>query len=266
MATGSGGEATQPMELDGEGAWTVAGASERREKRIKYAADDRAAHVVYITGMDEIITKMNPLKVREKLVLKIGSVDRIYISGKSLKVYCKNNEQRFTLLRSNKLDDINISCNEPIIGYRSGANPDSKVKQIRGVISGVSLDTTEEEIMESTEVTKVIRFHKIVSGVKTPTSSLLFIFEGDVLPPHVTLGFTRFCTRAFIPTPTRCGKCQRFGHVFKSCRAQETCSRCAGNHLFINCTTWTSPGARTAMRTTVQPTRAAQSIRRPPTW
>jgi len=57
MSTGSGVEATQPMELDGEGAWTLAGANERREKRIKYAADDRAAHVVYITGMDEILRK-----------------------------------------------------------------------------------------------------------------------------------------------------------------------------------------------------------------
>jgi len=63
---------------------------------------------------------MNPLQVREKFVLKLGAVDRIYTSGKSLKVYCKNVEQKFNLLRSNKLD-VNITCNEPITGFRTGA-------------------------------------------------------------------------------------------------------------------------------------------------
>jgi len=73
------------MELDGAGAWTVAGASERREKRIKYAADNSAAHMVYITGSEEIIRKMNPLKVREKLVLKFGAVDGISFLVKACK-------------------------------------------------------------------------------------------------------------------------------------------------------------------------------------
>jgi len=112
MATGSGSEATQPMGLDGEGAWTVtvAGTS-AREKRIKFAEEDKAAHVVYITGTEEIITKMNPLKVRYKLVLKIGAVNRVYNSGKSLKVYCKNADQKFNLLRSNKLGRYNYRNN-----------------------------------------------------------------------------------------------------------------------------------------------------------
>jgi len=86
------------MELDGQGPWTIARANERKVKIIKYAADDKEAHVVYITGSDEIITKVNLLKIREKLALKIGAVDHIYISAKILKVYCKTEEQKLNLL------------------------------------------------------------------------------------------------------------------------------------------------------------------------
>jgi len=42
------------MELEEQGPWTIARVNERKVKRIKYAADDKGAHVVYITGSDEI--------------------------------------------------------------------------------------------------------------------------------------------------------------------------------------------------------------------
>jgi len=114
MSSGAGGDA---METDGEATWTTAG---RREKRKQHVLDDSMAHVVYITGSNEVITKINPLKLREKLVNKIGAVKTIYISGNSLKVYSKHGEQKINLLRSTSIDYINISCSEPVIGFKSG--------------------------------------------------------------------------------------------------------------------------------------------------
>jgi len=46
MASGSEGDSTQSLELDGQGPWTIARATERKVKRIKYGADDKAAHMV----------------------------------------------------------------------------------------------------------------------------------------------------------------------------------------------------------------------------
>lgn len=34
----------------------------------------------------------------------------------------------------------------------------------------------------------------------------------------------------------RCYKCQRYGHVAKVCQNKETCSYCAGEHKFADCT------------------------------
>jgi len=74
MSSGAGGDA---METKGEVAWTTAG---RREKRKQHVLDDSMAHLVYITGSDEVITKIYPLKLRDKLVNKIKAVETIYIS------------------------------------------------------------------------------------------------------------------------------------------------------------------------------------------
>jgi len=93
--------------------------------------------------------------------------------------------------------DINVTCNEQIIGLKSGATSDLvKSKQIRGVIGGVSIDITEDELCEESKATNAIRLNKRVNGEKAQTSIILLIFEGEVLPEHVTLGFSRFRTRA----------------------------------------------------------------------
>jgi len=133
-----------------------------------------------------------------------------------------------------------VTCNE-LIGLKSGATSDSeKPKQVRGVISGVSIDITEDELQycentEESKATKAICLNKRVNGGKAQTSTILLIFEGEILPEHVTFGFTWFCPRAYIATPTRCAKCQCYGHIFRFCRGKETCPRCAGNHSFAAC-------------------------------
>jgi len=61
--------------------------------------------------------KLNPLSLREQIVSMIGIVERIYISGASLKVYCTTDEQKKVLLRSTQLDDTEIICSEPVAGF-----------------------------------------------------------------------------------------------------------------------------------------------------
>jgi len=66
---------------------------------------DKLAHIVYITGKDKNVAKMNPLELRRKIMAKIGSVERVYVSGASLKIYCSTNDQKHVLLSSTQLDD-----------------------------------------------------------------------------------------------------------------------------------------------------------------
>ena len=62
-------------------------------------------------------------------------------------------------------------------------------------------------------------------------------FEGTVLPQEVTLPWQgRYRVRAFVAAPTRCYRCQRFGHVARACRGRsEVCAVCAGPHDSKEC-------------------------------
>ena len=41
--------------------------------------------------------------------------------------------------------------------------------------------------------------------------------------------------RPYIPPPTRCLKCQRFGHIAVACRATNRCAKGGGDHEYGNC-------------------------------
>ena len=49
------------------------------------------------------------------------------------------------------------------------------------------------------------------------------------------LGYKRITVKQFIPYPTRCFKCQKFGHMFKNCRGKAKCQNCSEKHDFENC-------------------------------
>src|SRR3989442_425229 len=55
------------------------------------------------------------------------------------------------------------------------------------------------------------------------------------LPEYVYIGCRRFNIKLFIPNPTRCWRCQRYGHAEASCHGKLTCPRCAQNHGFGDC-------------------------------
>jgi len=110
----------------------------------------------------------------------------------------------------------------------------------------LDLDTTEEEIMESTEVTKVIRFHKILNEVRTPTSSMLLIFERDALPPHVTLGFTRFRTERLYQLLHVVVNANVLDTFLNRVEDRKRAADVQATTCSLTAPTWTSPSAQTA--------------------
>jgi len=84
------------------------------------------------------VAKIDPLSLSEKIVTKLGTVERIYISGVSLKVYCHycaTNEQKHTLLRSTPLDDTEILCSEPVFGFGLRKGLEGRSKPIKNAQS-----------------------------------------------------------------------------------------------------------------------------------
>jgi len=82
---------------------------------------------------------------------------------------------------------------------------------------------------------KAIRLTRTEKGQRIPFNYMLLIFKKDQLPDYTTIGFTRYHVREYIPTPTRCVKCNAYGHVVKHCRGKESCSKCSGGHSYESC-------------------------------
>lgn len=66
-------------------------------------------------------------------------------------------------------------------------------------------------------------------------SSPVILTFREYPPTTVYIGFQRYKTKIFIPNPTRCYKCQRYGHTAGSCRAKLRCPRCSLEHEFKDC-------------------------------
>ncbi len=85
-----------------------------------------------------------------------------------------------------------------------------------GVISGVSTDVTEEEIkvnIRGVRVNNVKRLPYTRDGVKRPSMSVMVALDEEILPERIRIGYVSYVVRPYIPPPTRCFKCQRFGHI-----------------------------------------------------
>jgi len=76
----------------------------------------------------------------------------------------------------------------------------------------------------------------VVDSQFKPTGAVIIAYEEE-LPGAVYIGLTRYRVSVYVPTPTRCDKCQRFGHRADQCKSAELrCSRCGKNHEFKDCT------------------------------
>lgn len=94
--------------------------------------------------------------------------------------------------------------------------------KLRGVISNVPLEMTEEEVKKEIRGGKVMDVKRLQTnkgGVKKGSLSMLVQFE-STLPKEVKMGSINYRVREYIPNPIRCYKCQRIGHVAQQCRGK----------------------------------------------
>ena len=107
-----------------------------------------------------------------------------------------------------------------------------------GILSYVPPYLTEEAIMNTEKVLSAARIFRWdpVLQQKVETEMVKFTYEGP-LPAKIRLGICgNFRVRPFVPNPTRCYKCQKFGHVATTCRSRAPrCRLCAGAHMTEQC-------------------------------
>ena len=115
----------------------------------------------------------------------------------------------------------------------------TKTAKVRGVISDVPLDLSDEEIKQSQSsfrVTFVRRMNYHNKDGETPSGSARLCFATSILPPVVSIIYIRFRTRPSNPPPLRCYSCNRYGHKVTHCRSGQRCKICGNNHSHSDCT------------------------------
>ena len=189
--------------------------------------EDEFKVTVKLVEVEETFGNGNPMRLTKEISNKVGAVKlaKILRNG-SLLIICKDAGQQAKALGIKKLNGKDVKCN--ITGER----------RVRGVITGIPVSISEEEIkdnMKRAKVSKVQRMKTNRDGIKSDSLSVLITFEGEKLPEKVYLGYMCYDVRAYVPPPLRCFKCQKFGHIAAVCKGKKRCSRCGGEHDYGEC-------------------------------
>jgi len=188
---------------------------------------------IYIKGKDIDITKINPLKIKTDIDRVVrGTVEKITLAGNCLRVTCSSQAQYQALLGCKTLAERLVECTEPRTRAHTAA---AKLKKI--TIFGVPLDITPEELVEVSGAMFATRRMRREGGVLTPTNAVILSYkQEDADPSHIKILYTSYKTRIYIPPPTRCNRCQLFGHQGANCRqSAPSCPICAGPHTYDMC-------------------------------
>lgn len=114
---------------------------------------------------------------------------------------------------------------------------------VTGVIAGIPLDITEEDIMEDIicdyPVMQVYRMNRFVNGQKEPTQRMSITFRASKLPESIKIFHCSLRVRAFFKKAVLCLKCLRYNHKQENCKGKRRCEQCSKMHdndeEFQNC-------------------------------
>lgn len=218
--------------------------------RVGFADTEEMLLTVYISGVDYDLSeevKHSPIKYKAELEYCYGSYFSARLTKQSLRVVCRNADQKSKYMSISTLQGKQVVVSEPFclsktksktrsvaesVGSTTAVNTGQNI--VRGIIFGVSVDVSDDEICEETECLKARRLTHFEDGVVVRTTTVVLSFE-DKLPDVVYIGLLTFRVRIYIPPPVRCKNCQSFSHRSENCHARVRCSRCAGHHTFDKC-------------------------------
>lgn len=208
----------------------------KASQRVKHVsgADSNAQNVksspqnktILIESSQVNITMVDPFKVSRDLLDICGPV-KFTPTANALKASV-NNSQFYLLKKIHSLAGYKVTVKiAPVL-----------VKTTKGIIHGVPLAALMADICSANELlleAQRLEKYNPQTKEKDPMTSVILTFEGEDLPPKVTVGYRDHNVKPFIPKPVRCFKCQTFGHTAGKCSAKLVCAKCGGNHDFKDC-------------------------------
>jgi len=205
---------------------------------------EQTARTVYIKGRKCNLAKslelVNVRSFKRSISEITGPVESIDCKGDSVRIVCRTDTQRQTLLCQTQIDGKDVSVSVPwSMEKRDKGTLERQTKQpqwVKGVVTSVPLDLSMEDVKEETGAIWAHRLTKRTKHGIVPTMAVIIAYEND-LPKTVNIGFVRYRVSVYIPNPIRCAKCQRYGHKAARCWAEKPrCPKCAQSHTYETCT------------------------------
>ena len=195
----------------------------RRPDPMKYVPK-----IVVVTSTDVNLAKMNPLKIA-KALQNIGTniVKKVNKVRNGIAVHCYNAAQAAKLMKLDKLGDWPVKVDFPKSEIQS-----------KGVITGISMEVTEAEILHECKISGVSFVRRLKRKVESrweDSWSMCLTFDSKELPETIAIGYEVYNVKPYVEQVVRCFKCQGLGHMAATCKGKIRCVRCGGLHAFVDC-------------------------------
>ena len=197
----------------------------RKRRRVASSASSTASEVSKETLTKVFIRtetkKLNPARVQRQVSELVGRKDVKIISCNNLLIVLAKNDAEIAMLSQIKdLDGVSANA-------RVAAKP-------KYCIIGVPACVDDETVKECTGCVKAARVIKNVGGKKEASSVVILSYQGAT-PERVKIGYLSFKVKPYLREPTRCFKCNAYGHIAASCANKAKCPRCLGKHSLKEC-------------------------------
>ena len=197
----------------------------RKRRRVTSSSSSSVAEVSKETQKKVFIKtetgKLNPIRVQRQVGELLGRSDVKIISRNNLLiVIAKNDDETVKLSQIKNLD-----------GVAANAHVAAKPKYC---IIGVPANVDDDSIKLSTGCGNATRIFKNIGGSKVASSVVILSFQGNI-PDKVKIGYLSFKVKPYIREPTRCYKCNAYGHIALNCTNKAKCPRCLGEHSLKEC-------------------------------
>jgi len=169
----------------------------------------------------------HPIKLTKAIEKEIGKIKFArFMNNKRILIHATNKQQQEKILSMSSLQ-----------GERMKAHIPGAMAKVRGVISGVPLSMSMDDVKKEIQGGKIVEATRLKTkrdGTLKETLSVVVQFE-RTLPKAVQMGYMNYSVREYIPKPLRCYKCQRMGHTAQQCKGKLRCARCGGQHEYGKC-------------------------------
>ncbi|KAH9360249.1 hypothetical protein HPB48_019833 [Haemaphysalis longicornis] len=184
--------------------------------------------------------KANPNRVAAEIVAAINEKVLSSRINKGRKLLCWSELSAVC----SKLLELKTLAGIPI----NALIPESYMKTL-GKIKDVPIDYSDEDLLEYLKERGVIavrrqrtwKMNEDGSISMRPLPNVFLQFRPDKPMPHRVPRFTMYPVEKYIEPVVRCYKCQRYGHIARTCRGTLRCKTCSGPHDYKECLTKRQP-------------------------